>query len=208
MRRASLTLALMLAATTLFAAMAKTPERPDRVVHVTRPTLCKGKYALCISAPCTPIPTYDKKHQIEVKSALCECDVVDGPSLGDLSCAEREPQGANGQYIVSTYSFEQLPTKPLMSCPSGTPWTFCYDQPCEIDAKAPTKATCTCPMRTSGAYVTEGGSCDTAQCAAVIWSGATPKVAAEANKKLAELMGLPKVPENNCPAPAASGSQP
>jgi hypothetical protein len=173
--------------------------------NVTKPTLCKGKYALCISAPCTPIPVYDKTtHQIEVKEALCTCDVVDGPSLGDLSCADRAPQGPNGEYIVSTYSFAQLPEKPLMQCPAGTPWTFCYDQPCVIDAHAPAKATCTCPIRTSGAYVTEGGGCDTAQCAAILWSAAKPQTAAVANQQLAKLLGLPKVPENNCPATTAS----
>lgn len=167
---------------------------------LTAPTLCNGVYALCISAPCTPIPVYNQQTgKIEVTTALCECEVVNGPSLGDLSCANRQPQGPGGRYIVSTYSFAQLRTKPLMSCPSGTPWTFCYDQPCVIDAKQPGHATCTCPMRTSGAYVTEGGGCDTAQCAAVIWSAATPQADAAASKGLAKLLGLPKVPTNNCP---------
>ncbi len=167
---------------------------------LTAPTLCNGTYALCISAPCTPIPVYNQQTgKIEVTTALCECEVVNGPSLGNLSCANRQPQGPGGRYIVSTYSFAQLRTKPLMSCPSGTPWTFCYDQPCVIDAKQPGHATCTCPVKTSGAYVTEGGGCDTAQCAATIWSAATPQADAGASKELAKLLKLPKVPANNCP---------
>lgn len=220
MHRLSWTLALFLLATLPAAAAAPAASgtaaasagaahaaaSPAQQPPLTKPTLCNGVYALCISAPCTPIPTYNQQTgQIEATTALCECQVVTGPSLGNLSCANRQPQGTGGRYIVSTYSFAQLRTKPLLSCPSGTPWTFCYDQPCVIDPKQPDHATCTCPVRTSGAYVTEGGGCDTAQCAATIWSAATPQADAGASKELAKLLKLPKVPSNNCPG---TGKQP
>ena len=61
-----------------------------------------------------------------------------------------------------------------MTCPSGTSWAYCYDQPCVVDSKDPSKAQCTCSVRTAGDYVTLGGNCDKTKCSAIVWSAATP----------------------------------
>ena len=50
---------------------------------------CEGTYALCIKAPCTGIPTLDRLGNYAVDRALCECDVVQGVSMGPGSCEDR-----------------------------------------------------------------------------------------------------------------------
>jgi hypothetical protein len=45
-------------------------------------TFCEGTYALCIKAPCLPIPTLDRIGNYYVERALCECEVVRGWSMG------------------------------------------------------------------------------------------------------------------------------
>jgi hypothetical protein len=164
-----------------------------------KPTLCEGKYALCTSAACTPIPTLDPKSgKIVVNRALCECEVANGPSLGDQACAARAPQ-ENGRFLVSAYSFGETAIRPAMTCPTGTSWAYCFDQPCVVDSKDTSKAQCTCQVRTSSEYVTLGGNCDKTKCSATLWSAATP----DGFKGLAELMargqGLKSAPANSCP---------
>jgi hypothetical protein len=163
-----------------------------------RPAVCEGRYALCLSAPCTPIPSFDgKTGKIVVAKALCECVVANGLSLGNLPCAARAPQ--DGRYLVSTYSFGETATHPTMTCPVGTPWAFCYDQPCTVDPKDPGKALCNCQVKTEGEYQTLGGGCDKAKCGTTLWSAATPAWVNEAGKLLAEGEGLKAVPANSCP---------
>ena len=43
---------------------------------------CEGTYALCIKAHCTGIPTLDRLGNYTIDRALCECDVVQGVSMG------------------------------------------------------------------------------------------------------------------------------
>lgn len=160
--------------------------------------VCEGRYAFCAEAPCTPIPTLDPQTgKIETKTALCECRVANGPSLGDLSCIARAPQG-EGRYLVSTFSFDETATHPLMSCPSGTPWASCYDQPCLLDAKDHSKAQCICPIRTDGEYQTLGGSCERTKCGSTLWSAATPGAMKELGMLLARVERLKHVPANSC----------
>ena len=164
-----------------------------------KPTLCEGKYALCSSAACTPIPTLDAKTgKIVVNRALCDCQVANGASLGDLSCAARAPQ-ENGRFLVSTYSFGETAIHPAMTCPSGTSWAYCYDQPCVVDSKDTSKAQCTCQVRTSGDYVTLGGNCDKTKCSATLWAAATPDGLKGVGELLAQGEGLKSVPANSCP---------
>jgi len=164
-----------------------------------KPAVCEGKYALCLAAPCVPIPVFDAKSgKIVVGKALCECEVANGPSLGDLACGARAPQGEGGRYLHSTYSFGDTATHPAMTCPTGTPWAFCYDQPCVVDAKDPTKAQCTCLVRTDGDYQTLGGNCDKAKCG-TLWAGAAPDAMAALEKRLATGEGMKTVPANRCP---------
>lgn len=161
--------------------------------------VCEGRYAFCGEAPCTPIPTLDPQTgRIETKSALCECRVANGPSLGDLPCSARAPQ-AEGRSLISTYSFSETATHPLMTCPSGTPWASCYDQPCVVDAKDRSKAQCLCPVRTDGEYQTLGGNCDKRKCGDTLWSAATPGAIRESGMFLARAEGLRHVAANSCP---------
>jgi hypothetical protein len=160
--------------------------------------VCEGRYALCTSAACTPIPVRDAKTgKMIVTRALCECAVANGPSLGDLPCAERAPQG-DGRFLVSTYSFGETATHPAMTCPTGTPWAFCYDQPCVVDPKDPSKAQCTCQVHTDGEFQTLGGNCDKTKCG-TLWSAATPDGRKGASELLASAEGLKTVPANSCP---------
>jgi hypothetical protein len=161
--------------------------------------VCEGRYALCAAAACTPLPVFDAKSgKIVVGKALCECDVANGPSLGARDCAARAPQ-EDGRYLVAAYSFGETAIHPAMSCPAGTPWAACDDQPCVVDPKDPTKAQCTCPVRTAGEFQTLGGNCDKAKCGTTLWSAATPDAAKESGKLLAEGEGLKAVPANSCP---------
>jgi hypothetical protein len=160
--------------------------------------VCEGKYALCTSAACTPIPVRDAKTgKMVVTRALCECEVANGPSLGDLPCAERTPQGDN-RFLVSTFSFGETAIRSAMTCPSGTAWASCFDQPCIVDPKDPTKAQCTCPVQTTGEYETLGANCDKTKCGN-LWSGATADARKGASKLLAGAVGLKAVPANSCP---------
>ncbi|HEV7516653.1 MAG TPA: hypothetical protein VGR07_10170 [Thermoanaerobaculia bacterium] len=163
-----------------------------------QPVVCEGRYALCIAAACTPIPSWNAQTgKMQTTRALCECVVANGPSLGDLPCAARAPQG-DGRFLVSTYSFGETATHPTMTCVTGTPWASCYDQPCVVDPKDSSKAQCTCPVRTTGEYQTLGGSCDKSKCG-TLWSAATPEAMQEAGKLLAGGEGLKAVPANSCP---------
>ncbi|MEA2691411.1 MAG: hypothetical protein QOJ16_798 [Acidobacteriota bacterium] len=162
------------------------------------PAVCEGRYALCLSAACTPIPVRDAKTgKIVVTKALCECEVANGPSLGNLTCAARAPQG-DGRFLVSAYSFGETAIRPMMTCPGGTAWASCDDQPCVVDPKDPGKAQCTCPVRTAGEYQTLGGNCDKSKCG-TLWSAAAPEAMKEAGKLLAGAEGLKGVPANSCP---------
>src|SRR3954471_23593136 len=74
---------------------------------------CDGEYALCIIAPCQPIP--GANHQIN--NALCSCDVVKGWSRGPGSCESRKPVQKNGKtYLISTYSNDDNDTNKTTSC--------------------------------------------------------------------------------------------
>jgi hypothetical protein len=189
---------LMAAIAAVLLAACRRPAFLGGEVEAKGTVVCEGRYALCVAAACTPIPAVDAKTgKIVVAKALCECAVANGPSLGDLPCAARAPQG-EGKYLVSTYSFGETATHPAMSCPGGTPWAYCYDQPCVVDPKDLSKAQCTCPIRTSGGFETLGGNCDKSKCG-TLWSGATADAMAGAAKLLATGEGLKAVPANRCP---------
>ncbi|HEY0783597.1 MAG TPA: hypothetical protein VGE98_14150 [Thermoanaerobaculia bacterium] len=168
-------------------------------------TFCDGTYALCIKAPCTAIPTLDRLANYSVTSALCECDVVQGWSMGPGACIDRGPVKQGGRtYLISTYSNADNATEKTLSC-ANTTWAWCYGAPCVVDAKDPKKATCTCPLKT-GPAKTLGGNCRQNACSG-IWSAATPAGDAFANDHYFGWMkkNQPTVPVNK-PAPACSTS--
>ena len=131
---------------------------------------CHGQYALCIKALCpTPqgLPTPGQKID-------CECDIVDGWSMGPDTCDDRR------QNLVSTYSNLYNTTNKTLFCENkSTIWAWCYGAPCTVDPKDPKKARCSCPVEQSAAK-TLGGNCKPSACDQV-WSAATPAEDAFAN---------------------------
>jgi hypothetical protein len=173
-------------------------------------TFCDGTYALCIKAPCSPIPTLDRIGNYYVEHALCECNVVQGWSMGPGSCPDRAPMEQNGRtFLISTYSNLYNAEEKTLACGDDTTWAWCYGAPCVIDELDPTKATCTCPVET-GPGSTLGGDCQPGACDG-IWSAATPAGDVFANRHYYEWMKRhqPGVPVNPpaaaCTAPPAGG---
>jgi hypothetical protein len=170
-------------------------------------TFCDGTYALCIKAPCSPIPTLNRIGNYYVDSALCECDVVDGWSMGPGSCPDRAPITQHGRtFLISTYSNLYNDEESTLACDSpDTLWAWCYGAPCVVDEKDPSKATCTCPVE-SGPARTLGGDCKQSSCDG-IWSAATPAGDVFANQHYYEWMqkNQPGTPVNG-PAPACGAS--
>lgn len=156
---------------------------------------CEGRYVLCTSAPCIPDP------QNPNSKAICDCEVNEGKSFGLKSCSERTPStNEDGvMTLISTYSFAQVPTKPVMICPSGKPWTDCLDKPCTVDPLDPLKAICTYDIKRTSRFVTYGADCNSITCNTGFWSGATVEDYVNASKVLAKAFGMEKVPTNYCP---------
>jgi hypothetical protein len=166
-------------------------------------TFCDGTYALCIKAPCSPIPTLDRLINYQVDHALCSCNVVDGWSMGPGECEDRAPITQGGRtYLISTYSNLYNDQEQTLSCASDdTLWAWCYGAPCVVDEKDPQKAVCTCPVETGPAN-TLGGDCRQGACDG-IWSAATPAGDVFANEHYYQWMkkNQPDQPVNP-PAPA------
>jgi hypothetical protein len=103
--------------------------------------LCKHQYALCTSALCIPQPGDPTK-------AICFCDVQDGASMASVPCNTIQPStDANGiRTVYSAFSLEQFKQgKKVLTCASGTPWTWCLNKRCTVDpsdAKKAASATC------------------------------------------------------------------
>ncbi|MEG6509830.1 hypothetical protein V6C03_12735 [Methyloligella sp. 2.7D] len=155
-----------------------------------------GSYALCTSAKCIPDP------RAPDKTAICSCEVTSGPNFGTVPCDARKPteEGGKTVAVMSLYSFAQAPTKPLMACPSGKPWTDCLNKPCRVDPSNPLKAICSCAIETTGAFVTYGGSCNTLTCDTAYWSAATVASFEQGSQELVEAMQLQKSPVTYCPS--------
>lgn len=222
LRRPKLALAVLAAVAVLPlvpapAAVAQTPAEPPAAVAAAveatefQSTFCEGTYALCIKAPCSPIPTLDRIGNYYVEHALCECDVVQGWSMGPGSCPDRAPMEQHGRtYLISTYSNRYNSEENTLSCGDDTVWAWCYGAPCVVDAKDPGKATCTCPLET-GPGSTLGGDCRPDACDG-IWSAATPAGDVFANQHFYRWMQRhhPEVPANPpaaaCPVTTPTGS--
>jgi hypothetical protein len=173
-----------------------TPSALDQAIF------CEGTYALCIKAPCSPIPTLERLANYGVEHALCVCDVVKGWSMGPGACEDRSPVKAHGRtFLISTYSNLYNDKQKTLACNDPkTLWAWCYGAPCVVDEKDPKKAVCTCPVEQSPAR-TLGGNCQQDACSS-IWSAATVAGDAFANKHYYDYMtkNHPEVPVNQ-PAP-------
>jgi hypothetical protein len=161
---------------------------------------CNGTYALCIKAPCVPIPTMDRLGNFTIDSAACSCSIESGWSMGPGQCADRAPVTQGGRtYMISTYSnlFNKMhdTLNNTLACNSSTPWAWCYGAPCVVDENSPDNtATCTCPLQT-GPMQTLGGNCTADNCK-FIWSAATPAGDNVANELFAAYMQRNAYPHN------------
>jgi len=172
-----------------------------------RPALfCNERYALCIKAPCLPIVSRGSDGKYTVSQANCTCAVESGWSMGPGSCDDRKPVTRNGRtFLISTYSNLFNATNETLTCDNpDTVWALCYGAPCAIDEKDPSKAVCTCPLKT-GKMKTLGGGCRTSACTS-IWSAGTFAEDAFSNKhfydymKEHHLQPPPNPPAKDCPS--------
>lgn len=141
-------------------------------------TLCTHQFALCTSAPCVPQPGDPAK-------AICFCDVEEGKSMSTVACDTIQPRtDANGiRSVYSTFALDQFEDgKQGMKCPSGTPWTWCLNNPCTVDPSNPKKAICVCDVVRTGEWMTLGGGCDTSTCGTGYWSAAPLKDFEDGNR--------------------------
>jgi hypothetical protein len=158
--------------------------------------LCKHQYALCTAASCIPQPGDPTK-------AICFCAVEEGASMASVPCNTIQPStDANGiRTVYSAFSLEQLKQgKKVLTCASGTPWTWCLNKRCTVDPSDPKKAICVCDVLRSGEWVTLGGNCETATCTTGYWSGATVKDFNEASSFMQRALALDRSPVKWCPA--------
>ena len=158
--------------------------------------LCKHQYALCTSALCIPQPGDPTK-------AICFCAVEEGASMSSVPCNTIQPStDGNGiRTVYSAFSLEQFKQgKKVLTCASGTPWTWCLNKRCTVDPSDPKKAICVCDVLRTGEWITLGGNCDTATCTTGYWSGATVKDFNEATSFMVKALSLDQSPVKWCPA--------
>jgi hypothetical protein len=172
-------------------AQAQTQDEKDMLAEVqNQAVFCKGSYALCIKAPCTPVPTLDRLGNYYVDHAECSCVVEKGISMGPGQCADRGPVTQHGRtFMISTYSnafnVRDGSLNTTLYCSNDkTLWAWCYGAPCVVDDRDPNLAHCTCPLKRSRMQ-TLGGDCNQDNCK-YIWSAAVPAGDDFANKHFYE----------------------
>ncbi len=184
-----------LIAAAVFASAANAQTASPAEYAKNQAVFCEGTYALCIKAPCTPIPTIDRLGNYSYDRVTCSCEIENGWSMGPGQCADRIPvEHGHFVYMISTYSNLFNATNGTLACNRddlrGTPWALCYGAPCVADERAVEAGngavSCTCPLQ-EGPMQTLGGSCSTSNCTS-IWSAATPEADNAANKQYAEFM--------------------
>ena len=156
--------------------------------------LCKHQYALCTSALCIPQPDDPTK-------AICFCAVEEGASMSSVPCNTIQPStDANGiRTVYSAFSLEQFKQgKKVLTCASGTSWTWCLNKRCTVDPSDPKKAICVCDVLRTGEWITLGGNCDTGTCTTGYWSGATVKDFNEATSFIVKALSLDHSPVEWC----------
>ena len=159
-----------------FAAAAEAADPASQRLDAKGLNMCEGKYAICDAALCTPLAAQQGRpgsKSVQPTTAVCTCEVKVGPNLGPGPCENRNPNGPNGERIMSTYSYA---LKNLyLPCPEGGARTVCFGYPCIVDQKDPSRAHCTCPIYyNSKAFKTQGGNCNPASCSNELWQGGTP----------------------------------
>ncbi|MGE5259300.1 MAG: hypothetical protein ACM3MH_00320 [Actinomycetota bacterium] len=110
------------------------PARHATAAESPKFEVCDSTYALCTSARCTPISG-------EMNTVFCKCDVKTGLSIGKTSCHSKV-ESPEGTQIISRY----YPLKTYAVCTNERRWASCFDMPCIIDKKDPSKTTCSCQL--------------------------------------------------------------
>ena len=124
--------------------------------------VCQSTYALCTTAPCTPV---------EGDTVSCACEVKTGYSAGQEECQDVK-ETADGKQIRSRY----YPVKSYAICDNDRPWAWCLDKPCIIDKDDPAKASCLCTtVKNQGPYVIVTDTYTDTTCTTGIISSATVK---------------------------------
>jgi hypothetical protein len=124
--------------------------------------VCDSTYALCTTAPCTPIEEGED-------TVFCDCEVKTGYSVGSTPCHE-PVDSEEGKQVVSRY----YPIKSYAACTNDRPWAWCYDRPCIVDKDDPTKAVCSCNIKKDeGPYVMVADSYTASTCTTGFYSSAT-----------------------------------
>lgn len=157
--------------------------------------ICEHEFALCTSARCVPIPGDPTK-------AICFCDVEEGKSLSTVACDKLKPTtDDNGvKTVFSCFALKQFQAgKKVLTCPSGTPWTWCLNKRCTVDPTNPKKAICTCDVIRTGESITAGGDCDTSTCKTAYWSAAPKADFESGTTAMMKALGLEKTPVVYCP---------
>ena len=160
--------------------------------------LCRQQFALCTSAPCIPEPG-------NPKVAMCSCDVEDGPNLASVACDTVKPStDANGvRTVYSQFALKQWQQgKKTLTCPAGTPWTWCLNKPCTVDPANPKKAMCACDVVREGEWITAGG-CNTASCNTAYWSAAPADAFSDGTNFLLKSLNIKTSPVKACRRTAA-----
>ena len=161
--------------------------------------LCRQQFALCTSAPCIPEPG-------NPKVAMCSCDVEDGPNLASVACDTVKPStDANGvRTVYSQFALKQWQQgKKTLTCPAGTPWTWCLNKPCTVDPANPNKAMCACDVVREGEWITAGGNCNTGTCNTAYWSAAPADAFSDGTNFLLKSLNIKTSPVKACRRTAA-----
>lgn len=106
-----------------------------------------GKYALCTTAKCLPIPN-DSKH------LNCYCDIKYGLAVG-LNIGNNSYQPFNSstkEYMYSLYSGYNNADLDIVRCDKGT-WGSCIDKLCVASKMNPQKAWCQCEAATRTPWI-------------------------------------------------------
>jgi hypothetical protein len=123
---------------------------------------CKGEYALCTTAACTPVE--GKRNLLN-----CSCDVKKGYSVGQKNCKPVE-KTAEGTLLYSRY----FPIKSYVICNNNRPWAWCLDKSCKVDKNNPTKASCACTIaRNKSPYIIVTNKATATTCTTGIISSAS-----------------------------------
>jgi hypothetical protein len=175
MKRLNLAGVIVVIAYTMFAPRADAQLSTRNLVNSTFGLrVCKGQYALCAAAICTPV----LDGTIEVNTATgpasfpeatCTCPVYDGPAIADVyggnmqgSCAPPGPRQiwslywpkSNMPQEINGWSHKPSETEaPFQLCSStenvGDTFTNCFSFACTLNARRNNgvkTATCLCPL--------------------------------------------------------------